>query len=196
MRIYRRWYSGAAGILLIACATQARSAETETVYLDAAQTKVEFTLGDVLHTVHGAFRLAHGSVRFDPETGQASGEVVIDAKSGDSGSEARDGRMKKNVLEVDKYPEIVFLPDRVKGSAAGQDSSHVDVHGLFRIHGMDHELTLPVDVQRTGDQMTMKTHFDVPYVQWGMKNPSTFLLRVDKTVRIDIQAVAKVSGGR
>jgi polyisoprenoid-binding protein YceI len=196
VRIYRRWYGGAAGILLIACATQAQPAEAETVYLDPAQTKVEFTLGDVLHTVHGAFRLAHASVRFDPDTGQASGEVVIDAKSGDSGSEARDGRMKKNVLEVGKYPEIVFLPDRVQGSAAGQGSSHVDVHGLFRIHGTDHELTLPIEVQRTSDQMTMKTHFDVPYVQWGMRNPSSFLLRVDKTVRIDIQAVARVSGGQ
>ena len=164
----------------------------ETLDLDAGQTKVQFTLGDVLHTVHGSFRLASGTIHFDPETGKAEGSVVIDARSGDSGSNARDSRMKKNILETDKYPQIVFLPDRVQGRAPEGGSGHVDVHGVFRIHGADHEMILPVDVQRNGGRLTMKTHFDVPYVSWGMKNPSTFVLRVDQTVGIDIDAVGKV----
>ena len=114
----------------------------------------------------------------------------MDAVSGDSGSNARDSRMKKNILETDKYPDIEFRPDLVRGSMNEEGASHLDVHGTFRIHGGDHEMTLPVDVQRQNGQITIRTHFDVPYVDWGMKNPSTFVLRVDKTVRIDITGVA------
>jgi len=192
MRIHRQTGVLAAGVLMASLAAAGRETKAETVTFDPAQSKVEFTLADVLHTVHGAFKLTRGSVQFDPENGKASGELVIDAKSGDSGSGARDGRMKSNILEADKYPEITFRPDSIKGPVPEGGSGHVDVHGVFRIHGADHELTLPVDVERSGERLTMKTHFDVPYVQWGMKNPSTFLLKVDKSVRIDIQSVAKL----
>ncbi len=115
-------------------------AEEFVLQLDPAQTRVEFTLGDVLHTVHGSFKLKSGSVRFDPATGRASGELVIDAASGDSGSGARDGRMKKNILEVSKYPEITLTPDRFEGSLNMQGESQVKLHGAFGIHGAQHEI--------------------------------------------------------
>jgi hypothetical protein len=34
----------------------------------SAKTMVNFTLGDVLHTVHGVFDVKHGAVHFDPAT--------------------------------------------------------------------------------------------------------------------------------
>ena len=85
------------------------------VHLDPASTKIEWTLGDVLHTVKGTFKLKRGDLTFDPSTGKAAGALVVDATSGESGSGARDGRMHRNVLESGKYPEITFVPDRVIG---------------------------------------------------------------------------------
>lgn len=180
-------------VLALPSATTAATAVTETVTLDPGKSKIEFTLGDVLHTVHGSFRLSRGFIQFDSVTGKATGNFIVDAVSGDSGSNARDSRMKKNILETDKYPEIEFRPDLVRGSMNGDGLSHLDVHGMFRIHGGDHEMTLPVDVQQEKGQITIRTHFDVPYVDWGMKNPSTFVLRVEKTVRIDITGVASAT---
>ena len=177
-------------VLAFQSTAPAATAATETVDLDPGKSKVEFTLGDVLHTVHGSFKLNRGFIQFDSATGKATGNFIVDAGSGDSGSNARDSRMKKNILETDKYPNIEFRPDLVRGSMKQDGPSHLDVHGTFRIHGGDHELTVPVDVQREKGQITIRTHFDVPYVDWGMKNPSTFVLRVEKTVRIDITGVA------
>jgi polyisoprenoid-binding protein YceI len=159
--------------------------------IDPAQTKVEFTLADVLHTVHGTFRLERGTIRFNPASGKAAGELVVDAASGSSGSGARDRRMTKNILEAGRYPEIVFRPDRLEGTVAAQGPSQVRLHGVFSIHGGGHELTVPLDVQADGGQYTATAHFVVPYQSWGMKNPSTLFLRVSDKVDITVHTVAK-----
>jgi polyisoprenoid-binding protein YceI len=153
---------------------------------EPTKTDVQFTLHDVLHTVHGSFKLKRGSIHFDPDSGKASGEIVVDVASGASGSDARDHRMHKEVLESQRYPEATFIPDHVNGKFLAQLTSQVDVHGMLRIHGADHELTLHFEVQ-PGEQFTATTHFTIPYVDWGMKNPSNFVLKVDKTLDMDIK---------
>jgi polyisoprenoid-binding protein YceI len=158
--------------------------------IDPAQTKVEFALGTLLHTVHGDFHLKRGTLTFDPQTGKASGEIVVDAASGESGSPARDKRMHAAILEIAKYPEITFRPDRVDGKVASEGKSQVQLHGVFAIHGVEHEILLPVTVDAGGGQYNVIGIFEVPYVKWGMKNPSTLMLRVDDKVEIVIHSVA------
>ena len=173
--------------LILLCA----AAHAQTAFqLDPSKTEIHFTLHDVLHTVHGTFKLKRGAIQLDPETGKASGEMVIDATSGASGSGSRDGRMHKEILESQRYPEAVFTPDRVEGHIAPEGDSQIDVHGMFRIHGADRELTLHFEIKASGGQYTASTHFVIPYVKWGMKNPSNFLLKVDDKVEMDVRAVA------
>jgi len=180
-------------VLLLAAATAASplAGEEMALELNPAGTTVGFTLGDVLHTVRGNFKLKRGEIRFDPATGKASGAVVVDAASGESGSDARDSRMHKNILESVKYPEITFRPDRVEGTVAPAGASDVRVHGFFGIHGAEHEITIPVELKMEPEQVTAIMRFPVPYVKWGMKNPSTLLLRVKDTVEIEIRTVAR-----
>jgi polyisoprenoid-binding protein YceI len=179
----------AAGTVLCSAA---RAQET-VVTFDAASTKVEFTLGATLHSVHGTFQLKRGQLRFDPSTGQASGEIAIDATSGNSGNDDRDKKMHKEILESDKYPEIVFVPSHVEGAVPTQGSAKVEVAGVLRLHGQEHPTTLVMSVERAGaGDLSATTHFAIPYVKWGLKNPSTFLLRVSDTVEIDIQATGHV----
>lgn len=165
-------------------------AQPRALEIDPAQTKVEFTLGSLLHTVHGDFHLRRGSLRFDPQSGKASGELVVDAASGESGSPARDKRMNSSILESAKYPEITFRPDRVDGKVNAAGKSQVQLHGVFNIHGVDHEMLLPVTVDADAGQYNVTGVFEVPYVRWGMKNPSTLMLRVNDKVEITIHTVA------
>jgi polyisoprenoid-binding protein YceI len=155
--------------------------------LQPANTKVQFTLPDALHTVHGSFNLKRGSIDFDTETGKASGQVVVDVTSGNSGSDARDSRMHANVLESKKYPEAVFTPDRVEGTVSVPGSSSVKVHGTFTIHGAGHEMTMNVQITCTPEQAHATMSFDLPYVAWGMKDPSNFLLKVNKSAQMTIE---------
>jgi polyisoprenoid-binding protein YceI len=159
---------------------------------DPARTQIDFSLGDLLHKVHGSFQLKRGSIRFDPAGGKASGEFVVDVTSGDSGSGARDRRMHKDILESQRYPQAVFTPDRIEGRLAAEGSSEVDIHGQFRIHGADHEMTLHAQVTKKGDEITAVSRFTVPYVKWGMKNPSSFILRVSDHVEIEVHGAGRL----
>ena len=173
-------------LLLTALAVSAAAWGQEIVLnADPATATVQFKLSATLHTVHGSFKVKHGIVRFNPATGKISGELVVDASSGASGDDSRDRRMHKEILESAKYPEIVFAPDRVDGAVAARGASQIQVHGMFRIHGADHEISIPVQVRIDNGQVSAKTNFAIPYVKWGMKNPSTFILRVGSEVEIE-----------
>ncbi len=174
-------------IALLSIASIAAAEQGVAFQLDPQHTAIHFTLSDVLHTVRGTFQLKQGSsLQFDPASGKLTGEIVVNAKSGESGSGMRDRKMHAEVLESDRYPEITFHPDRVDGTVSPQGKSSVKVHGIFNIHGADHELTVPADVEMSSDHWTATLHFAVPYAKWGMKNPSTFFLRVSESVDIDL----------
>lgn len=189
-----KYFRGAALALCAIASLFAISAwaQEQAFQLDPAQTSVSFTLGDVLHTVHGTFKLKSGALQVD-KTGKMSGEIVVDAGTGNSGSGMRDRKMHKEVLESTKYPEIDFRPDRFDGNVASQGKSSVMVHGIFSIHGTDREITVPAQVEMDGDHWTATVHFTVPYAKWGMKNPSTLFLRVSDTVQIDVAAAGNVT---
>lgn len=167
------------------------AAEPVEYQVDPGASTVNYVLGGNLHTVHGTFKVKRGAIRFDAANGTAGGEVIVDPATGDSGNGSRDGRMKKSILEVEKYPEIAFSPDKIIGPVSAQGASKVQVHGTFRLHGASHEITIPAEVEMSGDRMTATLHFEIPYVSWGMKNPSTLFLRVDEKVTIEIKASAR-----
>jgi len=171
--------------------TPARSQEL-LLKCDAGKTSADFTLGDVLHTVRGTFLEKRGEIHFDPASGKINGEIVFDATSGHSGSDARDRKMHKDVLESRRYPEISFRPDGVDGKVAASGMSTVQVHGIFGIHGAEHEVTLPVAVTLAADHWEVSSHFQVPYVKWGIKNPSVLFLRVGDVVDIDLRGSGNV----
>lgn len=155
--------------------------------LDPAHSTIHFTLGATAHTVHGEFKLTRGEVSFDPTDGKMSGEVVVNARSGDSGSSGRDSKMHREILESDRYPEISFRPDRAEGFSAAAGKLQGTVHGALFIHGGSHEVSAPVTVEFSSERWTATANFTVPYVDWGLKNPSTFLLHVGKTVDIVLE---------
>jgi polyisoprenoid-binding protein YceI len=161
--------------------------------LDPAKTQVEFTLDAFLHTVHGTMKLTQGAIEIDTATGEASGRMVVDARSANTGNDGRDSRMHKEILESQKYPEIVFSPKRVEGQITLQGKSRAQLRGIISIHGSEHEIITPVDVQITGDEWTGETTFPVPYVKWGIKSPNTLFLRVKDTVDLTVRAAGRLS---
>ncbi len=191
MRATLALLSIAAGLLLL-CSSQAIAQQTS-VDLEPAGTTIEFTLGATMHTVHGTFKLKSGHVLFDPKTGNASGSVIVDATSATTDNASRDKKMHSEILQSATFPEILFTPTREKGEIAQQGVSHAEVSGIFRLCGQDHPATLEMTVEPSSGRVNVSTQFAVPYTKWGLKNPSTFILRVSDTVNLQIHAAAAIS---
>jgi len=168
------------------------SAQQIRIELDPAKTQIHWTLTGNVHTTHGTFRLRQGRVTFDPATGAVSGEVVADAASGESSNGARDRRMNSEILESAKFPDFRFVPEKVEGAVVKEGRSALRVSGVFQVHGAAHNVTIPMDVSLAGGLLTGTGKFSIPYVDWGMKDPSNFLFKVDKSVEVELTAVGKL----
>lgn len=195
-----RYVSAVLGIVLFVSSvgSRAQTQNTQTpvceilLTLDAAQSKLHWTLDSSLHTVHGTFALKSGTVHFDPATGKANGMIVVSASSGESGNGSRDQRMHKDILETATYPEVTFRPTLVDGKVILAGSSDVKLNGVFSIHGADHDLTAPVHVTINGNRWTGTSNFEVPYVKWGIKDPSNFLLKAKPVVDVELEMSGEV----
>ena len=179
-------------VLLILCPAIAAPAQQQTLTLDPAQTKVEFTLDATFHTVHGTFQLKSGSIQFSPAGGSVSGQLVVVAASGDSDNKSRDHKMTHEILEIEKYPEISFTPQQMKGTLAPSGPSQIQLEGVMNLHGQPHSMTLDVKAQAQGNSLTADASFVIPYIQWGLKNPSTLFLHVSDKVEIHIHATGQL----
>jgi polyisoprenoid-binding protein YceI len=175
-------------LLLAATALAQKPQNPFAVTLDPATTAIHWTLNTTIHTVHGTFKLKSGAFRIDPATGDASGLIVIDATSGESGDSSRDKRMHAAIIESPQYPTITFRPTHVDGLIDLSAAGPVTVHGIFTLHGQDHPLQITVNLHPQAPAVALSTHFTVPFVAWGLKDPSTFVFRTDKEVLLEIDA--------
>jgi polyisoprenoid-binding protein YceI len=169
-----------------------RAAQQIVLSVDPAKSTVHWSVESSLHTVHGTFRVKRGTLFVDPATGKANGEIVVDATSGESGNDGRDRRMHKEILESSRYSEMVYRPDRADGAVVSQGNSSLKLHGIFSLHGVEHELSVPTQATLSQDQWKGTAAFEVPYIQWGLKNPSNFLLKVKPVVDVELDLAGTV----
>jgi polyisoprenoid-binding protein YceI len=200
MRVYG-WKSAAAsaGIIVVMAVLlsaapappppQAAQAATHEIALtlDPAQTRLHFSVDSTLHMVHGTFAVKSGSLQFDPQSGKASGAIVVNVVSGETGNGSRDQRMHKEILETWKFAEATFRPSQIDGQVSLTAPSDFKLKGVITLHGADHELVADVHSEFAGDQWKGTAKFDVPYTKWGIKDPSNFLLKVKPVVNVELE---------
>jgi polyisoprenoid-binding protein YceI len=192
-----------AGALLIAVIALAASlalaadsipqGKLATLELDPAKTTIAYSLEGWPHHTQGTFTLKHGAIRIDPQTGKMDGAIVVDAASGNSGHSIRDERMKSSVLEVSRFPEITFVPLQAVSHGKLQGEFPVTVRGLMSLHGTQHNFTIDATVRRDGNNVAIKCDFAIPFVQWGLEDPSILMFKVAKEVMVNVTSVARLS---
>ncbi len=145
-------------------------------------------MDSTLHTVHGTFSLKSGAVQFDPESGKAGGEILVSMPpAANPGNSSRDERMHREILETSKYPDAIFRPEQIEGTVARSGNSEVKLHGVILLHGQEHEVVAAVHAELASDRWKGTAKFDVPYIQWGIKDPSNWILKVKPVVHVELE---------
>jgi len=175
-------------VLAVATMLPPTGAAERLLVLDPPRTRVGFLLDATAHDVEGEFALRSGEIRFDPETGAASGEIQVDLTSARTGNKKRDKTMHERVLETARFPRAVFRPRRLDGALAPEGTSEIVLEGVLAFHGAEHEWKLPARVTRTGSRTVVDARFTIPFVEWGLHDPSFLFLRVSKTVAVHVTA--------
>ena len=143
--------------------------------------------------VNGTFHVQSGSITFDRTASHISGIVIVAAGSGKTGNDSRNKKMNKDILKVDQFAIVSFAPKTYNGTIPASGDSTIPVSGVFTLLGTAHDLTIPMKIHIDGSKATAKGQFILPYVQWGLKNPSFMIWRADNDVAIDLNLVGQVS---
>lgn len=182
--------------LAVLSAAAPLAAQTLTFTLDPAATTIELHFGATMHSVDGTLRAKEGTIELDPSTGQASGRIVLDATSAQTGNSRRDQKMHQKILESPKYPEMVFTVERVSGTVNPAGRSELELHGTLDMHGARHPIDLVATARAEGEKITAVGRVTIPYLDWGMADPSFFVLRVEKEIHVEVKAVGRLAAAK
>jgi polyisoprenoid-binding protein YceI len=168
-------------------------AQQQTFVANPDASEVKMTLKTTREVVNGTFHIQSGSLEFDRSAAKMSGSVVVLAGSGKTGNGSRDKKMNNDVLEVEQHATVSFEPKSYAGAIAPSGDSTIQVTGNFILLGTPHEITIPILVHLEGKTATAKAHLVVPYIQWGLKDPSFLFWKADKDVAIDLFLTGRLS---
>jgi polyisoprenoid-binding protein YceI len=168
-------------------------AQHQTFAVNPDTSEVKIKLNTTHELVDGTFHIQSGSINFDRTASQISGIVIVAAGSGKTGNDSRDKKMNKDILKVDQFATVSFAPKAYSGTIAASGDSTIQVRGVFTLLGTAHDLTIPMQIHIDRSQATAKAQFVVPYVQWGLKNPSFLIWKADNDVAINLNLIGQVS---
>jgi YceI-like domain len=160
-------------------------AQHQTFAVNPDASEVKMKLNTTHEVVNGTFQIQSGSIEFDRSTPKMSGSVAVLAGSGKTGNNSRDKKMNKDTVS--------FVPKTYDGTIAPSGDSTIQVSGVFTLLGNPHDLTIPMQIHMDGSKATARAQFVVPYVQWGLKNPSFMFWKAENDVAIDLNLVGQVS---
>jgi hypothetical protein len=173
--------------------SQTALAQHQTFAVNPDASEVKMKLNTTHEVVNGTFHVQSGSINFDRTASNISGIVIVAAGSGKTGNDSRDEKMNKDILKVDQFATVSFSPKTYNGMIADSGDSTIQVSGVFTLLGAAHDLTIPMQIHLDGMKATAKGQFVVPYVQWGLKNPSFLIWKAENDVTIDLNLVGQIS---
>lgn len=178
------------GLLIAAVAALAPVAvcsEELVLTLAPEKTSATFRVRATVFDIDGVLAMGPGQIRFDSATGAASGQITIDLRGTKTGSRLRDWEMHRRVLETERYPLVVFRLDRMLGTLAPSGTSDLVLAGIVTMHGAEHAMVVPVRATVSGDTVSAEALFEIPYVAWGLRDPSLLFLRVAPVAVVSVK---------
>ena len=100
---------------------------------------------------------------------------TVDVSKLKSNEDKRDNRIRSIGLETDKYPQATFAaagPIDIPGDAVDGKAVTVQADGDMTMHGVTKKVSIPLQVQRSGDKIRIVGNYDFTWDEFGMTAPS------------------------
>jgi polyisoprenoid-binding protein YceI len=183
-----------AGAIVIATLILAALVGQATTYrIEPATAEAGFDLKATMHTVHGTTKAVTGEVRVVPGDAGAlnlSGTIEIGVAELATGNDKRDATMHDKSLLADTYPAIVFAPLRFvpKGAPDADGAIAGTLTGTLTIRGTSKPTVLAATLTPQGGRILASGTFDVTWAEFGIPDPSFFVVRIEKSAHAHFRA--------
>jgi len=123
----------------------------------------------------------------------ADARVTIEAASLDTGNADRDADMRKDFLEVERFPTIEFsitdlLTPRALSGGTGWD---LILQGGLVVHGVTREVKVPTTVRLTADRITAQGQIRLEMRDYNIRVPRLLLIPMKSEVLVGFEVVAR-----
>jgi len=161
--------------------------------INPAASEAGFDLKATMHTVHGLTTRVTGGVRVEPadaSTLKVSGKIEIGAASIATGNEKRDATLHGTSLLVSSFPTIVFAPERFvpSGPEGADGTTSGTLTGRLTIRGQTRPQAMTVTLAPRGERIVASGTFDVPWAEFGIPDPSFFVVRIESVAHARFRA--------
>lgn len=153
------------------------------------------------HNHHFAIKDFAGEVAFTPENiTTASLQMTIKAASlEETGKNFTDQQKqiinqsaRKEVLEVEKYPEIIFKSTAITGEMKTNGQYEVKIKGNLSLHGVTRLIEIPAQVTVNGNTLRSTGEFSIDRNDYGVKTHAIKwgTIRVRNEIKFEFDIVA------
>jgi polyisoprenoid-binding protein YceI len=166
-------------------------------HLDPAASRVWFDGDARLHTFRGETQQLTGRFtlqrRSPPQLSDAS--VAIEAASLATGNPERDADMRRDFLEVERFPTIEFRVDELlmPQAMAGEATWDLVLQGKLLVHGVTRDIKVPTTVRLADERITARGRIHLDMRDYSIRVPRLFLIPMKSEVLVGFEVVARPS---
>jgi polyisoprenoid-binding protein YceI len=106
-------------------------------------------------------------------------EVTADLTRLQSDDDRRDGRLRDQAIETNRFPEATFrLTAPIDLGTAPVDGATISATatGELTLHGVTRTVSVAVEARLAGDVVTVRGSIDILFADYGIERPSSFLV--------------------
>ena len=163
--------------------------------IDAAESRVWFDADARLHSFRGETQQLTGGftlLRTSPLE-IADAWVTIDAARLETGHPERDADMRRDFLEVERFPTIDFDVDKLltPSPVAGVTSWDLVLQGRLTVHGVTRDIKVPTTVSVAEERVIAQGQIHLNMRDYNIRVPRLFLIPMKSEVLVGFEVVAR-----
>jgi polyisoprenoid-binding protein YceI len=117
------------------------------------------------------------------------GTITVDLTTLKSDEDRRDGQVQGRILQTSDFPRATFTirgPLALPAAPAIDATVTLDAPGTLNLHGIDKEITIPLQVKRTTGGFEVIGSSDIVFTDYGISDPSNPAAQVENHATLEL----------